>query len=61
MFCYAFHCVHSRFEIILKGKRKLLVLSYRCIVTINVLWPFFTVTFVGLLCVIVVFPDHTDF
>ena len=61
MFCYALHCVHSSFEIILRGKRKLLVLSYRCIVTINVRWPLFTVPLVGLLCVIVLFPDHTHF
>ena len=43
-------------------KRKLvalLLLSYRCIVAINVLWLFLTVRWVGLLCVIVVFPDHT--
>ena len=37
----------------------LLILSYRCIVTINVLWLFLTVPWVGLQCVIVVFPDHT--
>ena len=46
----------------LKRKRKLvalLLLSYRCIVTINVLWLFVTVLWVGLQCVIVVFPDHT--
>ena len=35
----------------------LLVLSYRCILTINVMW--LTVPWVGLQCVIVVFPDHT--
>ena len=43
-------------------KRKLLallLLSYRCIVTINVLWLFLTVPWVGLQCVTVVFPDHT--
>ena len=43
LFCYALLCVHSSFAIILKRKRKLvalLVLSCRCIVTINVLWPF---------------------
>ena len=47
----------------LKRKRKLvalLLLSYRCIVTINVLWLFFTVPWVGLQCMIVVFPDHTN-
>ena len=62
-FCYALLCVHSRFAIILKRKRKLvalLLLSYRCIVTtINVLCLFLTVPWAGLQCVIVVFPDHT--
>ena len=48
--------------LVLKRKRKLvalLLLSYRCIVTINVLWLFLTMPWVGLQCVIVVFPDHT--
>ena len=41
LICYALLCVHSSFAIILKRKRKLvalLVLSNRCIVTINVPW-----------------------
>ena len=62
LFCYALLCVHSSFAIILKRKRKLvdlLLLSYRCIVSITVLWLFLTVPWVGLQCVIVVFPDHT--
>ena len=62
LFCYALFCVHSRFAIILKRKRKLvalLLLSYRCIVTINVLWLFLMALWVGLQYVIVVFPDHT--
>ena len=63
-FCYALRCVHSSFANILKRKRKLValllhVLSYRCIVTINVLWLFLTVPWVGLQCVIVVLCDHT--
>ena len=37
----------------------LLLLSYRCIVNINVVWLFLTVAWVGLQYVIVVFPDHT--
>ena len=40
LFCYALLCVHSSFEIMLKRKIKLvalLLLSYRCIVTINIL------------------------
>ena len=37
----------------------LLLLSYRCIVTINVLLLFLAVPWAGLQCVIVVFPDHT--
>ena len=61
LFCFALLCVHSSFAIILKRKRKLvalLLLSYRGIVTINVLWLFLTVPWVGLQYVIVVFPDH---
>ena len=64
LFCYALLCVHSSFAIILKKKRKLvalLLLSYRCIVTINVLWLFLTVPWVGLQYVIAVFSDHTHF
>ena len=62
LFCYALLCVRSSFAIILKRKCKfaaLLLLSYRCNVTINVLWLFLTMPCVGLQCVIVVFPDHT--
>ena len=62
LFCYALLCAYSSFAIILKRKRKLvalLLLSYSCIVTINVLWLFLMVPRVGLQCVIVVFPDHT--
>ena len=53
---------HYSFAIILKRKNKLfalLLLSYRCLVTVNVLWLFLKVPWVGLQCVIVVFPDHT--
>ena len=63
-FCYALLSVHSSFPIILKREKKLealLVLSYRCMVTINVLWLFLSVPWVGLQCVTVVFPDHTHF
>ena len=62
LFCYALVCVHSSFAIILKRKRKLfalLLLSYRCIVSINVLWLFLMVPWIGLQYVIVVFPDQT--
>ena len=62
LFCYALLCVHSNFAIILKRKRKLvalLLLSYRYIVTLNVLWLLYTVPWVGLQCVFVVFPDYT--
>ena len=62
LFCYALLCIHSNFAIILKRKRKLvalILLSYRCIVTINVMWLFVKVPWVGLQYVIVVFPDHT--
>ena len=62
LFCYALLCVHFSFAIILKRKRKLvalLLLSYRCIVTIDVLWLLLKVPWVGLQCEIVVFPAHT--
>ena len=38
----------------------LLLLSYICFATINVLWLFLTVPLVGLQYVIVVFPDHSN-
>ena len=63
LFCYALLCVHSCFAIILNRKRKLvallIIIIYRCIVTISVLWLFLTVPWVCLQFVIVVFPDHT--
>ena len=34
-------------------------MSYRCIVTTNVLWLYLTVQWVDLQCVIVAFPDDT--
>ena len=63
--CFVIHylCVHSSLAIILKRKRKLVALllsSYRCTVTLNVLWRFLTVPWVGLQCVIVVYLDHTN-
>ena len=62
LFCYALLCALSSFAITMKSKRKLgasLLLSYRCIVTINVLLLFLTVPCVGLQYVIVVFPGLT--
>ena len=62
LFWYALLCVLSSFAIILKRKTELvalLLLSNGWLVTVNVLWLFLTVPWVGLQCVIVVFPDHT--
>ena len=62
LICDALIYVHSSFVIILKKKRKLvdlLLLSYRCLASVNTLWLFVTLPWVGLLCVIVVFSDHT--
>ena len=62
LFCSELLCVHSSFAIILKRKRKLvalLLLSYNCMLTVNVPWFFLMVPWAGLQCVIVVFPDHT--
>ena len=55
LFWYSLLCVLSSFEIILKRKRELavlLLLSFRCLVTVNVLWLFLTVPWVGLQCII---------
>ena len=54
-------CVLSSFAIILKRKVELvdmLLLSYGCLVTVNVLWLLLTVPWFDLRCVIVVFPNH---
>ena len=62
LFCYAYLCAHSSFAIIWKRKSKLdalLLLSYRCIVTLNVFRLFLAMPFVDQQYVIVVFPDHT--
>ena len=59
---YALLYIHSSFTIILTRKRELvalLLLSFGSLVTVNVLWLFLTVPWVGLQWVIVVFPDHT--
>ena len=58
LFWYALLCVLSRFAIILKRKRELvalLLLSYRCLVTVNVLWLFLMTPWVGLQSVFEVF------
>ena len=39
----------------------LLLLSFACLVAVNVLWLFLTLPWVGLQFVIAVFPDHTHF
>ena len=36
------------------------LLAFGWLVTVNVLWLFLTVPWVGLQCVIVVFPDYTQ-
>ena len=59
---FVFVLVSFLVSIIVKRKREqvvLLLLSYGCLVTVNVLWLFLTVPWVGLQCAIVVFPDHT--
>ena len=63
LFWYSLLCVISSFAIILTRTRELgamLLLSFGCLVTVNILWLFLTVPWVGLQSVIVVFPDHTD-
>ena len=65
VFCFVMHyfvsflvCNH------LEWKRELVVLlllSWGCLVAVYALWLFLAVPWVGLQCVIVVFPDHTHF
>ena len=55
LICYALLCVHSSFTIILKSW----LLCYYCLTDVLLLWLFLRVPWVGLQCVIVVFPDHT--
>ena len=61
-FGYASLCVLYSFVFILTRKRELvalLLLSFKCFVTVNTLWLFLTLSWDGLQCVMVVFPDHT--
>ena len=62
LYWYALLYVLSRPAIILTRNRELvalLLLSFRCLVTVNVLWLFLMVPWVGLQYVIVGFPDDT--
>ena len=62
LFWYVLLYALSSFEIILTRKRELvavLLMSFRCIITVIVLWLVHTVPWICLQCVIVVFPDHT--
>ena len=62
LFWNVLFCVLSSFAIILTRKRErvaLLYLSSRCLVSVSVLWLFLMVPWIGLLCMIVVFPYHT--
>ena len=61
-FWYALLYVHSSFAIISTRKTDVFfaLLSFGWLVTVNVPWLFLTVPWVGLQCVIVVFPDHTQ-
>ena len=65
---YVLLYVHSNFAIILTRMRErqrelaaLLLLSFGCLVTLNVMWLFLAVPWVGLQCVIMVLTDHIHF
>ena len=62
LFWYSLLYAPSSFVIILTRKKELvalLLLSFRCLVTVNGLWLFLTVPWISLQCVIMVFPDYT--
>ena len=48
-------------NVLMRNRKMVALLSspYVCLVTIDVLWLFLMVPWVGLQCVIVVFADHT--
>ena len=61
IFWYALLYVLYSFAVILPRKKELvalLLLSFGCNVTVNVLWLFFTMPWVRLRFVVVVFPDN---
>ena len=63
LFLFVLHYVCFSFAIILTGMRELvdlLLLSFGCLNTVNVMWLFLRLPWVGLQLVIVVFPDHTQ-
>ena len=59
LFWYALRCVITSFAIILTRKRESWLLCFDCLSCVLLMWIFLTVPWVGLQCVIVVFPDHT--
>ena len=59
MFWYALRCVLSSFHLEEEERAGCAALIVLCLFAFNVLWLFITVPWVGLQCVIVVFPDHT--
>ena len=61
LFCCALLVVFSGFVVVLTGWRELLALlwfSSWFLVAVGVLWLFLAVPWVGLRCVVVVFPNH---
>ena len=61
MFCLCFGVLYSFNHLEVEMRAGCFVLSYGCLVTVNVLWLFLTVTWIGMQWVIVVFPDQTYF
>ena len=62
LFCYSVLCVLSSFAISLMGEESALIALIVFLVSCDcysVAWLFLTVPWVGMQCVIVVFPDHT--
>ena len=62
LWCALLYVLSSSFAIMLARKRGLValpLLSSGCFVTVNVMWLFLTVPWVGLRFVNGVFPDHT--
>ena len=58
LFCYALLCVLSSFAIIIEEEERAGCFAF-IVLRMSWMWLFLAVLWVGLQCVIVVFPDHT--
>ena len=56
--CWSLFWYASFLPFVTRDLIALLLLSFGCFATVNILWPFLTAPRVGLQCVIMVLPAH---